>query len=70
MVKGYYVYRSTKSHKYAKHDRLNADPITGTNCIDKAVKPRAIYFYSVKAISQGEVESEFSDEVKAVIPRP
>jgi cbb3-type cytochrome oxidase subunit 3 len=70
VVKGYYVYRSRRSHRYAKSDRLNTDPITGTTCIDRAVELRAIYFYSVKAISQGEVESEFSDEVKAVIPRP
>ena len=58
-----------KSHKYAKSDRLNTDPIAGTACIDRAVKPRTIYFYSVKGVSEGGVESEFSDEVKAVIPQ-
>ncbi len=69
IVKGYYIYRSQKSHKYAKSDRLNTDPIAGTSCIDKAVKPRVTYFYSVKSVSQGGMESEFSDEVKAVIPQ-
>lgn len=69
IVQGYYVYRSLKSHKYAKSDRLNTEPIAGTSCMDRAVKPRATYFYSVKGVSQGGVESEFSDEVKAVIPQ-
>jgi hypothetical protein len=69
IVRGYYIYRSQKSHKYAKSDRLNTDPIAGTSCIDKAVKPRVTYFYSVKSVSQGGMESEFSDEVKAVIPQ-
>ena len=69
LIKGYYVYRSRKSHKYVKSDRLNTDAIVGMSCIDRAVEPRATYFYSVKAVSERGVESEFSAEVKAVIPQ-
>lgn len=69
IVKGYNIYRTQKSHKYAKSSRLNSEPIAGTSCIDRAVKPDATYFYSVKGVSQGGVESEFSDEVRAVIPQ-
>lgn len=68
VVKGYYVYRSQSSHTYTLKDRLNAQPITGTVCVDRAVKPHTTYFYSIRAVSQGGAQSIFSLEVKAVVP--
>jgi hypothetical protein len=69
-VKGYYVYRSRSSHRHTLGDRMNAQPIVETGCVDRVVKPRTTYFYSVRALSQGGAQSVFSDEVKAVVPYP
>jgi|GEM_PF-2977747 len=69
-VKGYYVYRSRTSHKHTLGDRMNAQPIAETGCVDRAVKPHTTYFYSVRALSQSGAQSVFSREVKAVVPLP
>jgi hypothetical protein len=69
-VKGYYVYRSRTSHKHTLGDRMNAQPIAETGCVDRAVKPHTTYFYSVRALSQGGAQSVFSHEVKAFVPLP
>jgi fibronectin type III domain protein len=69
-VKGYFVYRSRTSQKHTLTDRLNAQPITATACVDREVEPHTTYFYSVRALSQGGAQSIFSHEVKAVVPFP
>jgi len=69
-INGYYVYRSLTSHTYVEGNRLNSSPIAGTQCVDGAVDPGGVYFYAVKALSQGGAESDFSTEVKAVVPSP
>ena len=69
-VKGYYVYRSRTSRKHTLRDQMNAQPITGTGCVDRAGKPHTTYFYSVRAVSQGGAQSVFSHEAKAVVPFP
>jgi len=69
-VKGYYVYRSRTSRKHTLGDRMNAQPITGTGCVDRAVKPHTTYFYSIRAVSQGGAQSVFSREARAVVPHP
>lgn len=69
-VKGYYIYRSQTSHKYADSDRLNPAPIAGTSCIDRTVAPHATYFYTIKSVTQGGEQSVLSEEVKAVVPFP
>jgi hypothetical protein len=69
-VTGYYVYRSRTSQKHILTDRLNAQPITGTVCVDREVEPHTTYFYSIRALSQGGAQSIFSHEAKAVVPSP
>lgn len=69
-IQGYYVYRSLTSRGYADSGRLNSSPLAGTRCLDASVDPQATYFYAVKAVTQGGAESDFSSEVKAVIPFP
>lgn len=69
-INGYYVYRSLKSHTYAESNRLNSSPIAGAQCIDGAVDPGGVYYYAVKALSQGGAESDFSSEIKAEVPSP
>src|ERR1700683_5756078 len=69
-VKGYYVYRSRTSQKHTLRDRMNAQPIVETGCVDRAVKAYTTYFYSVRALSLGGAQSIFSHEVKAVVPFP
>jgi len=67
-VKGYYIYRSRTSQEHTLAERMNAQPIRGTVCVDRAVKPDTTYFYSIRAISQGGAQSVFSHEVRAVVP--
>jgi hypothetical protein len=69
-VKGYYIYRSPTSLKHTLSYRMNAQPIVGTGCMDRAVEANTTYFYSVRALSHGGAQSIFSQEVKAVVPSP
>jgi hypothetical protein len=69
-IKGYYVYRSQTSQKYADGNRITVLPLIGTGCLDTTVQPRATYYYVVKAITESGKQSLVSREIKAVIPFP
>jgi hypothetical protein len=69
-VKGYYVYRNRKSHRFSEHDRMNAVPLQGTHCVDRAVTPKRTYHYAVKAIAENGRKSDYSQPITAIIPSP
>jgi hypothetical protein len=68
-IQGYYVYRSLTSNKYDDTKKINAKPLSGTQCVDTAVEPQVTYFYVVRAIS-GRGMSNNSNEATAPIPFP
>ena len=68
VVKGYNVYRNVMSQDYSEKHRLNASPITSTQCVDTTVVPATTYFYSIRAVSQGGGQSDFSREIKVTVP--
>jgi uncharacterized protein (UPF0333 family) len=70
VIKGYYVYRSQTSQKYADSNRLDSLPLIGTRCFDATVVPQATYYYVVKAVTAVGKQSLVSEEIKAVIPSP
>jgi hypothetical protein len=69
-IKGYYVYRSLTSQKYAESNRISELPVQGTRCVDATIEPRKTYFYVVKAVTEGGEQSNSSIEIKAVVPFP
>jgi len=69
-IKGYYVYRSSKSHSYTEKNRISVALLPDTRCVDSTVEPGKVYFYTVKAISRSGQPSPLSAEVKAVVPSP
>jgi fibronectin type 3 domain-containing protein len=65
-VKGYNVYRSTVSGgSYAK---INSSLVTGTSYTDATVASGQTYYYVTTSVDSSGVESQNSNEVKAVIP--
>ena len=69
-IRGYYVFRSLKSGAHTDRDRISTLPLAGTRCIDLTVEPRTTYYYVVRALAAGGVQSVVSTEIKAVIPFP
>jgi hypothetical protein len=69
-IKGYYVYRSLASHRYAESNKISQSPVSGTQCADTTVHPKKIYFYVVKAVTEGGELSGPSIEIRAVVPAP
>ena len=63
-------YRSLTSKKYDESNRINSEPLQGTECVDTAVGPRGTYFYVVRAVSRSGVKSDPSNEATATIPPP
>jgi hypothetical protein len=70
VIKGYYVYRSQTSQKYADGNRINTLPLIETRCLDTTVQSRATYYYVVKAVAASGKQSLVSKEIKATIPFP
>jgi len=70
VIKGYYVYRSLTSRRYAEGSRISKSLLRGTQCVDTTVNPKKTYFYVVKAVTEGGTQSDSSTEIKAVIPFP
>jgi len=64
-VQGYNVYRRSQGKKYEK---INADLIRGTSCVDYFVKTGQTYYYETKAVNANGAVSQPSPEVRAVIP--
>ena len=69
-IKGYYVYRSLKSHTYAERNKISESLLQGTRCVDARVEARKTYFYVVKAVTEAGTQSNSSIETKAVVPFP
>lgn len=69
-ITGYDVYRSQTSQDYADSKPINSIPLTGTQCVDTTVEPRATYYYVIKAVAKSGAQSVVSKEIKAVIPFP
>lgn len=67
-VVGYNVYRSQKTG--GPFTKLTPNPIAMTNYTDQTVQSGNTYFYMVKAVDDNGRESQFSNQIKAVIPSP
>lgn len=67
MVKGYNVYRGT--HPGGPYTRINSEVHRETSYVDSTVEPGMTYYYVTTAISPWGVESGYSNEVVALIPR-
>ena len=67
IVVGYNVYRSDVSG--SGYIRLNATPVRELSYLDSSVEPGKTYFYIVKAVNAGGVESAASNETPATIPK-
>jgi Abnormal spindle-like microcephaly-assoc'd, ASPM-SPD-2-Hydin len=68
VISGYNIYRSmTGGGPYA---RLNAIVSPVSSYLDSAVLSGQTYYYVVTAVSSTGAESEYSNQVKAVIPMP
>jgi hypothetical protein len=63
---GYFIYRRTGTT--GSFSRLDSSIDTVTSFTDNNVIDGATYFYVVTAVSTGETESQFSDQVSVTIP--
>jgi hypothetical protein len=66
-VVGYNVYRGATS-KGESSAPLNSTPINGTTYADENVTAGATYYYVVKAIGSGGLQSADSNETEATVP--
>lgn len=67
-VVGYNIYRGMQSG--GPYVKLNSFPIVQTEYTDTGVRESQTYFYVATAIRVDGVESEFSKEAQATVPRP
>ena len=65
-VRRYKIYRGTASG--GPYRLLTSPPVVGTSYIDTAVQAGATYYYVVSALGDGNDESGYSNEARAVIP--
>ena len=65
-ITGYYVYRAWK--RPGPFTRITPAPLTTLFYTDKNVQAGQTVYYVVTAIDSAGVESQFSDEKKAVVP--
>ena len=63
---GYFIYRRTGTTGSFSRLDSSIDPLTSFT--DNNVIDGATYFYVVTAVSAGETESQFSDQVSVTIP--
>ena len=68
-VVGYNVYRGTQ-HSGPYPVSLTSSPHAGTTFTDSTVQSGITYYYVVAAVDANHLESEYSNEVSAVIPYP
>jgi len=61
----YNIYRGESPDKL---ERINREPISGTECVDRVVRPSKVYHYAVKAVGRNGVESRASNPASATIP--
>ncbi len=69
-IKGYRVYRSSKSHVYSENDRISQTLLSGTRCVDASVEAGKTYYYIVKAVNGKGKQSVASSEIAAKVPSP
>jgi Cep192 domain 4/Abnormal spindle-like microcephaly-assoc'd, ASPM-SPD-2-Hydin/HYDIN/CFA65/VesB-like, Ig-like domain len=65
---GYYVYRGQQSG--GPYSKVNSSPDPATSYSDISVQAGQTYFYVTTAVDQSGTESDYSNEVQAVIPSP
>jgi hypothetical protein len=65
-VSGYNVYRSTVSG--GSYTKVNSSLVAGLSYTDSTVQSGTTYFYVTTSVDSGGHESDFSNEVQAVIP--
>jgi fibronectin type 3 domain-containing protein len=65
---GYNVYRGAAPG--GPYTKLNASTDGGTSYADTSVQAGQIYYYVTTAVDQAGLESDFSNEVQAMIPTP
>jgi len=66
-VVGYNIYRGTQ-HSGPYTLKLNSSPQAGTTFTDSTVQSGATYYYVVAAQDANQVQSDYSNEVSAIIP--
>jgi hypothetical protein len=66
-VIGYNVYRGLSSRAYDTSP-INTPAVKDVTFVDVNVERGKTYFYAVKTVTASGVESDFSNEAKAVIP--
>lgn len=59
---GFNIYRSSISH--LDYVRVNAALIQGNSFVDRGIEPRSYYYYTVRAVSAGGLESNSSREIE------
>src|SRR5437667_2751478 len=67
-ISGYNIYRGTQSG--GPYSRINSVLDVGTSFTDTAVQAGYTYYYVTTAVNASGVQSNYSNQVKAVIPNP
>jgi Abnormal spindle-like microcephaly-assoc'd, ASPM-SPD-2-Hydin len=67
-VIGYDVYRGGQSG--GPYTLLNPAPVAGTSYTDSAVQAGDTYYYVTTTVNSKDVQSSYSNQVKAVVPSP
>jgi fibronectin type 3 domain-containing protein len=67
-VAGYNVYRAGQSG--GPYTLLNSALVSGTTYTDPTVQPGQTYYYVATAMDSANLESQYSNQVKAVVPSP
>jgi fibronectin type 3 domain-containing protein len=65
-VTGYNVYRSTVSG--GSYTKVNSSLVAGSTFRDSSVVSGHTYYYVITSVDASGVESQYSNEVQAVIP--
>ncbi len=68
VIVGYNVYRA--DHSEGLFTKVNSSPVLETNYKDTKVQTGHTYFYRVTAVDAKGRESEFTGQIKAVVPSP
>jgi fibronectin type 3 domain-containing protein len=68
-VAGYNVYRGTQ-HSGLYSQKVNSSLLSATNFTDSTVQSGTTYYYVVTAVDSEQVESDYSNEARAVVPSP
>jgi len=67
-ISGYNIYRGTQLG--GPYSRINSVLDVGTSFTDTAVQAGYTYYYVTTAVNASGVQSNYSNQVKAVIPNP